>query len=208
MTQIKIVSKKVSIILFILLSSNLLSQERPTKERIVRSYENIRFTKNGVQGIFTRDSVLRIAAKVSYRKKYKNTPFISKITFATLNTASDPAFLNIYLCQTSKDGKPSSQYLTQKQKIEIPKGHYEGILELEDKIALPEDGIFVIIENDDENEPLGASILDSNQQVVQPYLLIASKPKIYSKLWTFKDNVWIQMPNKTKHPPTIALNVF
>lgn len=149
-----------------------------------------------------------LARYYEYKKEYEQNPFIKKLSLVVSSALKNKVTFKVHLLKADKDGKPSNQILSEYYILETDKGENEITIDLtEEKLMVPKDGFFVVVDRLNLKENKLSNKLASD--ILQPAIGM-EKEDSKKNTWLGYSGKWIA-PNDLKKftgsNKNIAINI-
>lgn len=149
-----------------------------------------------------------LARYFPYKMGYDNYPFIKNISVVTSNALKSKVTFRIHLIRANENGKPTNTPLSEYHIATAGKGRNETKIDLiDEKITIPKNGFFVVIERLNLKENKFSNKKAKN--ILQP--AIGMEPKnMKQNTWMYFGGKWIE-PKELKNfvgtTKNIAINI-
>lgn len=149
-----------------------------------------------------------LARYYDYKKEYEQNPFIKKLSLVVSSALKNKVIFKVHLIKADRDGKPSNQILSEYYILETDKGENEITIDLmEEKLMVPKDGFFVVVDRLNLKENKLSNKLASD--ILQPAIGM-EKEDSEKNTWLGYSGKWIA-PNDLKKftgsTKNIAINI-
>lgn len=169
----------------------------------INSYQKYRKIKE-----FYYNGHYSLARFYEFKKEYKQNPFFKKISVVVSSALKNKVKFKVHLIKADKDGKPSNQILSEYYILETGKGENEIIIDLtEEKLMVPKDGFFVVVDRLNLKENKFSNKLASN--MLQPAIGM-EKEGTEKNTWLGFSGKWIapsELKKFTGSSKNIAINI-
>lgn len=150
-----------------------------------------------------------LARYYEYKNEYEQNPFIKKLSLVVSSALKNKVKFKVHLIKADKDGKPSNQIMSEYYILETDKGENELTIDLtEEKLMVPKDGFFVVVDRLNLKENKLSNKLASD--ILQPAIGMEKEDSV-KNTWLGYSGKWIA-PNDLKKytgsDKNIAINII